>query len=89
MPNLLDKKIITTLTNEQVKLFQSLGLIIENEYFHLPQYFRNLGAGEFEIINFDDLPKDIKQTIQALEYVKKQREEMKQNNRLMPEIRVH
>lgn len=66
MPNLLDKKIITTLTNEQFKLFQSLGLIIENEYFHLPQYFKNLGAGEFEIIYFNDLPEDIKQTINAL-----------------------
>jgi len=60
MPNILDKTVITTFTKEQFDLFKSLGVIINNEYFHLPQYFKCLGAGEFEIITFKDLPEDVK-----------------------------
>lgn len=71
MPNQSDMKILTTLTKEQFDLFKSLAMIIDNEYYHLPQYFKNLGEGEFEVINFNQLPEDIKQTIEALGYTLK------------------
>ncbi len=90
MPNQSDMKVITTLTKDQFNLFKSLGLIIDNEYFHLPQYFKNLGAGEFEVINFEDLSEDVKLTIEAIKFVKEKRKELSEtNNGLMPEIFQH
>lgn len=69
MPNQSEVKIVTTFTKEQIKFLTSHALIHRDTftYYHLPQWFADLGKGEFEILTFDQLPdyvrEDLKDTI--------------------------
>ncbi len=68
--NTLDKKVITTLTNEQLQLFKDHAVVIKddndgNTYYHLPFFFKDLGYNEFEIMGKDTIPEWVKDLIQS------------------------
>lgn len=60
-------KVITTLTNEQVKLFHVYAAIITDDYgrryYHIPFFFKDLGHNEFEVLKREELRQDVKDFI--------------------------
>lgn len=58
-------KYITTLTNEQIKLFEAEAEYFTDgngiEYYHLPHFYKKLGYNEFELIKREDLPEWLKE----------------------------
>lgn len=102
MPSIIDKQTITTLTKDQFDLIKSLGITIRNVngsyYYHLPKYFKYLGAGEFEVINFEDLPENVqglaetdrvKQILRELKVTDELYEDIKRLLQAIPECPVH
>lgn len=63
-------KTVTTLTNEQLQFLKLNAFVITDtnsgeRYYHSPFFFKDLGYNEFEIVQKNNLPEDVKEFIKS------------------------
>lgn len=57
---------LVKLTTEEADFIRSSGSCVNDEWYYIPYWFRQIGENTFELFTFDKLPESLKEQISKL-----------------------